>query len=238
MTVGIYRITNLVNGKLYFGQSVDVEYRLKQHKRNEKHNDHLTNSINKYGVENFTFELEIATSIPYLNRLEKLFIRKYDTTNREKGYNKESGGGSNYVVSDETKQKISESLTGRTLTDEHKQNISEGNKCRIGYWKDKTLSEETKLKMSESHKGKTFSEEHKQNLSKSLSGENNPMYGKESPVLKKYARIIKAGYNKRKQQYSIKYNSKVIKRSVDIHKLIKWWNETHPTEPLHVEVNK
>lgn len=113
MTVGIYRITNLINGKIYFGQSTNVEKRLNDHRCNCNHNQHLTNSINKYGVDNFSFELEIATSIPYLNRLEKLFIRKYDTTNREKGYNKDSGGGASYVHSDETKKKISEAKRGK-----------------------------------------------------------------------------------------------------------------------------
>lgn len=39
-------------------------------------------------------------------------------------------------------------------------------------------TEETRKKMSESHTGKQLSEEHKKNLSKSLSGENNPMYGR------------------------------------------------------------
>lgn len=158
MTVGIYRITNLINGKLYFGQSVDVEKRLGEHKRNEKHNDHLTNSINKYGVENFTFELEIATSIPYLNRLEKLFIRKYDTTNHEKGYNKDSGGGANYVMSDETKRKISEANKGHDVSDETKRKISKAHKGKI-------LSDEHRKKLSEAAKGKHHSEEIKQKMS-------------------------------------------------------------------------
>lgn len=224
--MGIYRITNLVNGKLYFGQSINVEDRLKQHNRNEKHNDHLTNSINKYGVENFTFELEIATSIPYLNRLEKLFIRKYDTTNPEKGYNKDLGGRVNYVRSDETKQKISESLTSRTLSDEHKQKISKNN---ARYWKDKTHSEETKLKISESMKGKKHSGESKKKISEAQKGEKHNLW-------KNYGRIVKAGYIKGKQRFCIKYNGKRIKSSFNIHKLIKWWNETYPTKPLHIEV--
>lgn len=55
------------------------------------------------------------------------------------------------------------------LTLQHK---SEAQKGRI-------VSEETKQKISESHKAKQLSDEHKRNISESLSGENNPMYGRQ-----------------------------------------------------------
>ena len=132
------------------------------------------------------------------------------------------------------------------------------NKDKTGYWKGKTFSDEHKQKISESHKGKTFSDEHKQKISKSLTGKSKSdehkrkigeakkgkkihseefkMYiGKVST--KSYARITKGGMRPNgKQNYRIRFNKKVIKESVDIHKLIDWWNETYPTEPLHIEV--
>jgi len=42
--VGIYRIRNKVNGKIYIGQSIHIEERLKEHKFNCQ-NNHLRNSI-------------------------------------------------------------------------------------------------------------------------------------------------------------------------------------------------
>ena len=53
MTVGIYKLTNLSNGKIYIGQSVNVEDRIYKHKMalkgNYHKNDHLQKAWNKYG---------------------------------------------------------------------------------------------------------------------------------------------------------------------------------------------
>jgi group I intron endonuclease len=54
---GIYKILNLINNKIYIGQSVDICYRWKQHKKsnskNKYHNIYLDRAIHKYGIENF-----------------------------------------------------------------------------------------------------------------------------------------------------------------------------------------
>lgn len=53
---GIYKITNLNDGKVYIGKSEDLKRRIKTHKlllkRNKHFNYHLQNAYNKYG-ENF-----------------------------------------------------------------------------------------------------------------------------------------------------------------------------------------
>jgi group I intron endonuclease len=46
----------------------------------------------------------------------------------------------------------------------------------------KGILHETRKGKSTWNKGKALSEEHKRNIGKSLSGENNPMYGKPSPI--------------------------------------------------------
>ena len=66
---------------------------------------------------------------------------------------------------------VSGANKGRQLSEEHKQKLSESHKG-------KQLSEEHKQKLSESHKGTHLSEEHKQKISESLKGENSPLYGK------------------------------------------------------------
>ena len=58
---GIYKITNIINNKVYVGSAVNVTYRFKTHKRllkqNKHFNTHLQSSYNKYGKDNFKFEM-------------------------------------------------------------------------------------------------------------------------------------------------------------------------------------
>ena len=96
MLIGIYIITNLINNKVYIGQSDNINKRFKDHKYalngNYHNNNHLQNAWNKYGENNFSFNLIKCCKIPYLNRFEKLYINKYKSDDRRYGYNKTKGG--------------------------------------------------------------------------------------------------------------------------------------------------
>ena len=76
--VGIYKITNHVNGKIYIGRSIDIDFRWKQHLR-EKKSRAIDNAIRKYGKENFTIEVLEECSIAELNEREIYWIAYYDT---------------------------------------------------------------------------------------------------------------------------------------------------------------
>lgn len=129
---GIYKIENKINNKKYIGQSKDIHGRWKSHineLNNNKHkNDYLQNAWNKYGDENFTFTILEVCTIDQLNQLEKHYIEKYDTFNNDtNGYNLQSGG--DYpIVSESTKQKMSNALKGRKVSDEHKKKICDARK--------------------------------------------------------------------------------------------------------------
>lgn len=71
--------------------------------------------------------------------------------------------------SEETRQKISNSLKGRKASEETKRKMSEAKKGNR-YSKGKHRSEESKQKMSEAHKGKTLSEETKRKMSEARKG--------------------------------------------------------------------
>jgi group I intron endonuclease len=174
---GIYKIENLINGKIYIGSTCNFKQRKSDHYktlRGNKHdNPHLQNAWNKYGEKNFKFEVvEYVESIAEsLVEREQYWINKLNVCNRDKGYNILPIAGTTLgrVVSEETKKKLSESKkgiiitpetrkkiskanSGKVFTDEHKQKLREANLGKI-------VSEETKLKMSLSRKGKTNGEQ-------------------------------------------------------------------------------
>jgi len=61
MSCGIYKIINDVDGKMYIGSSITLGKRLKHHEyrllSNAHHNNYLQNSVNKYGIDKFRFEI-------------------------------------------------------------------------------------------------------------------------------------------------------------------------------------
>lgn len=92
---GIYKITNLINGKVYIGQSCQIQKRWSIHKWNAKNNEnqaHLYLAMRKYGIENFSFEVIEYCSRDSLNDREIYWIQYYNSTNSKKGYNILYGG--------------------------------------------------------------------------------------------------------------------------------------------------
>lgn len=90
----IYKITNLINGKIYIGQTkVDVQVRWKEHIRKSKYNDQIIQrAISKYGKENFTIETLEVCNIEEIDEREIFYIKFFDSTNKSKGYNVSIGG--------------------------------------------------------------------------------------------------------------------------------------------------
>lgn len=88
---GIYCIKNKVNSKLYIGKSKNLHRRKYQHLSELKHNKHknkyLQASVNKYGIENFVFEVLEFCEINELPKLEYHWINHYKTHIRDIGYN-------------------------------------------------------------------------------------------------------------------------------------------------------
>lgn len=92
---GIYKITNKLNNKCYIGQSVSIFYRWYQH-RNKKSNLHLYNSFDKYGINNFTFEIiEVVADRSKLLEREIYWYDYYkpEYNNIRPEYNGKSGMG-------------------------------------------------------------------------------------------------------------------------------------------------
>ena len=172
--VGIYLITNIINHKVYVGQTGNKygfigrwRNHIKQLKRNKHHSCYLQRSWNKHGEDNFEFSiLEIVDksdnisnkefSDDYLTPIEQYWMNYYDSSNYKNGYNISPSANSNLG--------FKHSEIGRL-------NISSGVLKR--YKDDEELRKHLSIKRLES-----WTEERKMKYSKKYSGSGNPMFGK------------------------------------------------------------
>jgi len=164
---GIYKIINLTNGLFYIGSALTILARWANHKSRLKKNTHdniyLQRAWNKYGEENFKFEIieEVQDGKQLIQREQFYLDTLQCFADLEKGYNilKEAGHTVGFKFSDETKALWSKQRTGRKHTEEAKELIR---KHALQY----RHSEESKKKISESNKGKhNVSEEHREKIS-------------------------------------------------------------------------
>ena len=120
---GIYKITNVITGKCYIGQAIDIRSRLMEH-ANNNHTKKLAiyNSIEKHGVENFEAKVLVIINTfgknqkeikQELNYHECFYIQMYDSY--KNGYNMTPGGDSGrlgFKHSKETIEKIKAARKG------------------------------------------------------------------------------------------------------------------------------
>lgn len=92
----IYKYTNVINNKVYIGQTINIRRRKREHvlDSSKKDKTKFHNAINKYGIENFLFEIIcICFCDDEANKMEQYFISKYNSFCF--GYNM-TIGGNNY----------------------------------------------------------------------------------------------------------------------------------------------
>jgi len=187
MNSGIYKITNLVNGKFYIGSSVNVKNRFSTHiselNSNTHGNIHLQRAWNKYGQDNFKFELiEIVEDNKLLLEREQFFLDTF-----EPSYNicKNASNHLGLKYSDESRKKISENHA----------DVSGVNNPMYGL----------KGELSPNY-GKNHKEETKQKIKLAIgdrTGQNNPMHGRKhsSETLEKMRKKWQERKTKKRKLY-------------------------------------
>lgn len=138
MKSGIYKITNLINERVYIGQSIDIRRRFREH-FNIQNKDHIKyktrfyNAVRKYGRENFKTEIIECCQKRFLKKREIYWISFYRKSlgcNNVYNINDGGNGGDNFtnnpnkhlimlkfknrkrvVITDEIKKKIQENRT-------------------------------------------------------------------------------------------------------------------------------
>lgn len=97
----IYKITNIQNGKVYIGKTMETpEKRFKEHcneaHRQRSQNRPLYSAMNKYGIENFQVSTVEECNDSIVNEREAYWIEKYQSF--KYGYNATFGGdGKHYL---------------------------------------------------------------------------------------------------------------------------------------------
>lgn len=174
---GIYRIRNLINNKCYYGSAKNIKRRWCKHKSQLKYNRHeniiLQRAWNKYGDENFIFEI-----VEKCKEDELLIIeQKYLDLNPEYNIGQKSSGGDNLSnhpnkekIILERKNKIRMNIN--SMSDDEKRKIWSRPKEINGMWKGGVSINYCKC-------GKEIAPENNYCI-KCLprDGENNPFYNK------------------------------------------------------------
>lgn len=174
--VGVYTITNIINNKIYVGQSINIKLRLNQHKSDLKTGRHpnifLQRAWNKYGSENFLFEVLVECEEIFLYSEENYWCNTLNATNKDFGYNLRSTSNSiQFRHSIDSKRKMSESRKGRIPWNKNKKGLvkfSDESKKRLSeiiraQFRDGTrskiykISDEKRLLMSERAKNQDHS---------------------------------------------------------------------------------
>lgn len=163
----VYQHKNKINGKVYIGiTSQKLEQRWGSQGCNYKSSPHFYSAIQKYGWDNFEHNILFTDLTKEQACLkEQELIKEYNSMNREFGYNSTSGGDI-FTMNEETKQKISQAMTG--------------NQNGLGH----PCSEEKKEKISNAQKGRKFTEEHKQKLSEAAKNRHVPCSEEKKQILK------------------------------------------------------
>lgn len=164
----IYKITNLINNKVYIGKTTEgLDRRRKRHlmylERGIEQGIVLYQALSKYGINSFTWDiLYEANDRNELSEKEKFFIIENHSHITQHGYNMTWGGdGGSW---DKTHPRYNEIIRNR----------SGQNNSFFG--KHHTPDQIEKWKAS--RRGRPMKDEQKILYSKIFAGENNPMFGR------------------------------------------------------------
>jgi len=123
---GVYIIINIITNKYYIGSSTKSIYRRLQHHkasliRGNHHNSHLQKAFNKYGVENFIFDILEEHPSDICKYMEQYWINMLSSANSIFGYNMCSVANNTFGTKRTPQQclNISNSLKGKLSGSKH-----------------------------------------------------------------------------------------------------------------------
>lgn len=138
----LYKITDMLNNKIYIGQTNNPSKRWSYHKNQALKNkplQYIHRAMAKYGINNFQFEtITICKTSEDADYTETVLIAQNDSRNKDKGYNRAPGGhvawqsglpshmysmyGKHHT--EISKQQIRNTLIGKIYSDDAKNKMS------------------------------------------------------------------------------------------------------------------
>lgn len=146
------------DGKKYFGITTNKPERRWQNGFGYRHQTDFYKAILECGWDNMAHRvIKEGLTKEEAERLETEYIKRYDTMNPNKGYNRAEGAMSGYHLTDEHRKKIGQAnsgvnngMYGHKYTEEERRKMSEES-----VWRGRKHTEESRKKMSEALKGHT-----------------------------------------------------------------------------------
>jgi group I intron endonuclease len=176
--IGIYMITN-PNGKIYIGQSIDIEKRFDDYKKLKcKNQIKLYGSLKKYGYDLHSFDIIEECEFNKLNERERYWQENYDVINNGLNLLLTSTNNLKQIVSSETKEKIKNTVNeyysklDKEILNERISKSSQKRKGCVGNRKGSTLSDEQKKKISITLKGHAVSDKTKEKIRNKMINRN------------------------------------------------------------------
>lgn len=198
----IYKITNLINNKIYIGQTIhSINQRWNNHLSNARKGSklHLYEAIRKYGSHNFTIEcIDMADTIEDLNKKEKYWIEFFKSLDPSVGYNNIEGGKFN-------------PMNDITILEKHNSKM-----------RDPEVREKISKTMKKFRSNHSFSIETRSKISNKLKG-NQHFKGKKRSL----EAIQKTSESHFKSVYCISRNNEIVARFTSVKAAAIWWNITY-----------
>lgn len=130
----VYLITNIVNGKMYVGQTNNAEKRFKEHMYARENCTSLARAVRKYGAESFRCDiLAECFSRDEMNETERMFIESIGTMAPD-GYNLRTGGDVGSKRARESVLKNTEST--KAWWDSHPEEKARMSEVKRAQWRD------------------------------------------------------------------------------------------------------
>jgi group I intron endonuclease len=132
----IYCAQNKISKKIYIGQTVKtLEKRIEQHLKDMKRRkSYFYSALLLYGKDGFVWnKIDVANTKKELNDKEQYWIRYYQSSNKEQGYNLTIGGDGGPQTDLEVLERMRKASSGRHPSEETRKLLSErGKKSKIG----------------------------------------------------------------------------------------------------------